>query len=123
MQVEADGTPTVLGVMQQFLHNQGDAWSFMQNILQRVQRDLSLATADTGHAAAVSGAVNELVAFARTLGARLGEMHVALAQPGGGPAFASGPMDEAGCAQLAARVDARVAEAVHALERELQASR
>jgi maltose alpha-D-glucosyltransferase/alpha-amylase len=118
VQVDADGTPTVLGVVQQFLHNQGDAWAWMQNVLQRAQRDLSLATTVGG--SAVANAIHELVGFARILGARLGEMHVALAQPSDAPGFAAGPMGEAACAQLAARVEARLDEAVHALSQALE---
>ena len=109
LQVEQDGTPTVFGIVQQFIDNQGDAWSWVQSILQRAQRDLALAGPEAGDAAA--GALGELLIFARVLGGRLAEMHLALAQPSADPAFASGPMQASDCEHLAQRVTARFDEA------------
>jgi maltose alpha-D-glucosyltransferase/alpha-amylase len=116
VQVEADGTPTVLGVVQKFLHNQGDAWSWMQKILERGQRDLQVAAGPEAKDGK-SLALNELLAFARVLGTRLGEMHAALATTGTTPAFEPGAMQADDCGRLAERVAARVAEACVHLRR------
>ncbi|MEN0108661.1 MAG: putative maltokinase [Pseudomonas sp.] len=72
--VDAQGVPYTLMVLQQFLHNQGDAWSWTLNALERAIRE-------------PASALDELVAFARQLGQRLGEMHRVLAQPSENPDF------------------------------------
>ncbi len=118
VQVDEDGTPMVLGVVQRFLHNQGDAWSWVQNILQRAQRDLAVASPEARAGAPVL--LGELMAFAGILGGRLGEMHTALAAPGESPAFAPSPMQADDCERLAQRVTARLDEACANLTRLLE---
>jgi maltose alpha-D-glucosyltransferase/alpha-amylase len=84
--VEPDGTLHVLAVVQAFKHNQGDAWVWTLNTLERAIRDATTAGAaeiDNEH-----DAFTELETFARLLGKRLGELHVALAQPTDNAAFA-----------------------------------
>jgi maltose alpha-D-glucosyltransferase/alpha-amylase len=107
-----DGTPTALIVLQQFVHNQGDAWQWTIDALERaIQRDVLSGPADSvpnpaaTHGAggahgsgATHGAVepidavvdplHEITQFAGTLGQRLGEMHALLATATDNPAFA-----------------------------------
>ncbi len=115
VQVDSDGTPTVLGVVQKFLHNQGDAWSWVQKILERGQRDLQVVSPEAKGAPPL--AVGELLSFARVLGTRLGEMHAALAKPGTSAAFEPSPIRAEDCERLAERVSARVGEACDNLAR------
>jgi maltose alpha-D-glucosyltransferase/alpha-amylase len=113
----ADGTPTALIVLQQFVHNQGDAWQWTIDALERaIQQDVLTGPADsapapgtaaashahahgpapaatsTAHAHAESvemadDPLHELTQFAQTLGQRLGQMHALLGTPTGNKAF------------------------------------
>ncbi|MBM7061904.1 maltose alpha-D-glucosyltransferase [Pseudomonas sp. UL073] len=77
--VDADGVPHTLMILQGNLRNQGDAWAWTQNNLERAIRDeLSggLSAQENQFAA-----MAELETFARMLGQRLGEMHLVLANP------------------------------------------
>ncbi|WP_421684550.1 maltose alpha-D-glucosyltransferase [Stutzerimonas urumqiensis] len=106
-----DGTPHALMVMQRYLDNQGDAWTWTLNTLDRAVRDEI-----AGGVSEVENqysALDELEAFNRLLGQRLGELHVALAVKTDNPDFA---------AELTSEEDARTwaqtirQEVEHALE-------
>lgn len=91
--VSADGTPHALIIVQRYLNNQGDAWEWTQDTLERAIRDTI-----TGGISEVENqfsAMVELENFARMLGQRLGEMHSLLAQANDDPAFAVKVSDEA----------------------------
>jgi maltose alpha-D-glucosyltransferase/alpha-amylase len=97
--VAADGTPRVMAVLQKFMHNQGDAWSWTLSALERSIQDVMAQeaqppeTAASESAAADAGeeALAEFRQSAGVLGRRLGELHVALARPSEDPAFAPEP--------------------------------
>ncbi|RWU21487.1 maltose alpha-D-glucosyltransferase [Pseudomonas alkylphenolica] len=83
--VDDEGEPHLLMIAQGYLNNQGDAWDWTQNNLERAIRDeLEPGTAD-GH----TDALHDLAAFAALLGQRLGELHLVLAAPTKDPAFQS----------------------------------
>ena len=107
--IDAEGVPTALIVLQQFVHNQGDAWQWAIDALERaIQHDVLIGPADGAGAVAApaapvspSGAqahvesvemsrdpLQELTQFAQTLGRRLGEMHALLGRPTEDKAFA-----------------------------------
>jgi maltose alpha-D-glucosyltransferase/alpha-amylase len=75
--VDTNGVPHTLMVLQRFLANQGDAWSWTQNTLERAIRDEL--TSGVSKQENQYAAIGELKAFAAMLGKRLGEMHVLLA--------------------------------------------
>lgn len=78
--VDGNGTPHLLMIAQGYLNNQGDAWEWTQNNLERAIRDeMSMAHSEQSQR---YDALGELADFAAMLGQRLGEMHVALAAPG-----------------------------------------
>ncbi|WP_175649704.1 maltose alpha-D-glucosyltransferase [Pseudomonas sp. Marseille-P9899] len=83
--VDASGEPHLLAIAQGYLSNQGDAWDWTQNNLERAVRDEMDAPqlGGEGHA----DALEDLTGFAALLGQRLGEMHQALALPSDDPAF------------------------------------
>ncbi|MBN7735686.1 hypothetical protein JX616_27740, partial [Klebsiella pneumoniae] len=68
-----------------YLSNQGDAWSWTQNNLERAIRD-ELADAISEQEQHYN-ALGELADFAGLLGQRLGEMHVVLGAPTSDKAF------------------------------------
>ncbi len=88
-----DGMPHALMVVQRYLNNQGDAWQWTLNILDRAVRDVlsgGESTLENQHRA-----LDELEAFNRLLGQRLGELHMALAAALDNPAFAPELTEEA----------------------------
>jgi maltose alpha-D-glucosyltransferase/alpha-amylase len=79
--VDADGEVTTLAVLQAYVRNQGDAWTFTLDYLARfldAQRGVAEVPPD------VHGAY---VALVQTLGVRTAEMHAAFARRTGDPAF------------------------------------
>ena len=68
-----------LMVLQGHINNQGDAWQWTQNTLERALRDRL--TAGTSSMDMQFPALEELQSFAQMIGRRLGEMHVLLAKP------------------------------------------
>lgn len=95
--------PRTLAVLQQFLPNQGDAWSYARNELDRYFERASVQQAiprvpagsilDLAAMAAPDPASSRMIgAFieaARLLGRRVGELHLALAIPTDNPNFAA----------------------------------
>src|SRR3546814_19405232 len=73
-QVEADGASTVLAVVQGYVHNQGDAWSWTLHLLARAVQDAVMAATSSSFENR-GDAIAEIGDAARTLGKRLGEMH------------------------------------------------
>jgi maltose alpha-D-glucosyltransferase/alpha-amylase len=73
------GEDTLLMIAQGYLSNQGDAWEWTQNNLERALRD-ELADAISEQEQHYN-ALGELKDFAGMLGQRLGEMHQVLAAP------------------------------------------
>ncbi|HWZ48681.1 MAG TPA: maltose alpha-D-glucosyltransferase [Herbaspirillum sp.] len=102
----ADGTPTALIVLQQFVDNQGDAWQWTIDALERaIAHDVLAGPVDSVHTAApvyaqpqtpahaeiipmTTDPLLELTQFAGTLGHSLGRMHALLATATDNPAFA-----------------------------------
>ncbi|HRD49092.1 MAG: maltose alpha-D-glucosyltransferase [Candidatus Competibacter sp.] len=90
---DQDGTLTTLALLQGFVANQGDAWSYTQDYLKRFLDDCrqppeeAQATGEMLHA--------PYLLFAATLGRRTGELHQALAQVTGDPAFDPEPITAA----------------------------
>ncbi|MFC6338720.1 maltose alpha-D-glucosyltransferase [Pseudomonas sp. CCM 7891] len=76
---DAKGQDNLLMIAQGYLSNQGDAWGWTQNNLERAIRD-ELAEAISEQEQHYN-ALGELADFAGLLGQRLGEMHQVLAAP------------------------------------------
>jgi maltose alpha-D-glucosyltransferase/alpha-amylase len=117
--VSADGTPQVLMILQRYLSNQGDAWTWTQNTLERAVRD-ELA-GGTSLQENQFAALAELETFSRLLGQRLGEMHLLLAQPGSDADFAPQLTSGKQAAQIGQRILSQL-EAAVALLQELRPS-
>ncbi|WP_017907144.1 maltose alpha-D-glucosyltransferase [Pseudomonas asplenii] len=84
---DAAGEESLLMIAQGLLNNQGDAWVWSQNNLERAIRD-ELADGAAEHEVSID-ALDELVNFAGLLGQRLGEMHQVLAAPTSNPDFSA----------------------------------
>jgi maltose alpha-D-glucosyltransferase/alpha-amylase len=85
--VDPQGTPTGLAVLQEFVRNQGDGWTFASDHLQRL-----LTAEDAGAEAAELPADDFYLGLIATLGRRVAELHRALATPTGDPAFEPEPV-------------------------------
>ncbi|MGX9566030.1 maltose alpha-D-glucosyltransferase [Pseudomonas sp. CFBP 5748] len=83
---DAEGEDALLMIAQGYLSNQGDAWEWTQNNLERALRD-ELADAVSEQEQHYN-ALGELKDFAGMLGQRLGEMHQVLAKSTDDPDFA-----------------------------------
>ncbi|MFD2438539.1 hypothetical protein [Modicisalibacter luteus] len=112
----ADGESQTLMLVQGFIANQGDAWSWTRNALERAIREAS----EESEASAEEGgysALDELEEFATTLGNRLGELHRILALPSDNPDFAPEQSDDTHVAAWSQRVREQVEKALDLLER------
>lgn len=112
--VAEDGTPHLLMIAQGYLDNQGDAWQWTQNNLERAARD-ALEQAQSGQDAHYD-ALAELEAFASLLGQRLGEMHVALAASTDDAAFAARASTKKDAEQWTQSVCAQVERALKLID-------
>jgi len=83
-----DGRATTLALLQGFVDNQGDGWEFTINHLDRHFELRPAQEADAEAANAHGG----YLALVRTLGARTGELHAALARSTGDAAFDPEPI-------------------------------
>ncbi|MGE0082088.1 MAG: maltose alpha-D-glucosyltransferase [Thiohalomonadaceae bacterium] len=98
-----EGAPVTLAVLQAYMENQGDGWTYTQGYLQRYLQDrLHGATAES-HAAAAEIHATDLMMM-HTLGRRTGELHRALARDTGNPAFRPEPVSADELAEWYARV-------------------
>ncbi len=92
VRVDPDGTPNTLMIVQNFVRNQGDAWTWTLDFLARAVEEIAV----TGQQ---DRPEDELFAtytgFATALGQRLGELHAVLAEPSDNPDFAPEVADEA----------------------------
>ena len=115
--VDASGTPHLLMIAQGYLNNQGDAWEWTQNNLERAIRD-EMATAHSEQEQHYN-ALGELADFAAMLGQRLGEMHVALAAPGANADFLARVSTARDSQVWAQSIGAQVERALGLLEQRL----
>ena len=88
--IDASGETTAVALLQRFVRNQGDAWSWTLNVLMRVMDAMAFTNADS------PGAIDEGFAaytpHMKRLGMRTAELHKALATPTDDPAFAAEPL-------------------------------
>ncbi len=107
-----EGVPTALAVLQAFVRNQGDGWSYTLEYLQRELEEALLAE-DDGMEAAERFAVYG--GLAATLGQRTAEMHRALALTTGDPGFDPEPLNDADISGIVDGLRAQVEKAFHAV--------
>jgi len=112
----ANGESQTLMLVQGFIANQGDAWAWTRNALERAIRE---AGEESEASIEESGyrALDELEEFATVLGQRLGELHRMLASPSDNPDFAPELADETHVAAWSRRVCEQIEAALDLLER------
>jgi maltose alpha-D-glucosyltransferase/alpha-amylase len=92
LRVDDDGSPNTLMIVQKFVRNQGDGWSWTQDYLTRAVGELALVGPQEG---AEEDLFGQYTTFARALGQRLGELHAVLAEPSDDSDFAPEVVDVA----------------------------
>jgi maltose alpha-D-glucosyltransferase/alpha-amylase len=80
------GEPTTLALLQAYLPNQGDGWSYTLDYLERFL-ETQLGTVEENHGA--------YLLLIQALATRTAELHRAFAAPSGDPAFNPAPLNEA----------------------------
>jgi len=107
----SEGEEEVMAVVQAFIPGEGDAWEWTAAYLGRVIDEMLREDVDLESQLAI------YEAFSRTLGQRLGEMHVVLAQPAVDPAFAPERADRRQVERWRERIRGRVETACANLEK------
>ena len=88
--VAKDGAVTTLALLQGFVENQGDAWGYTLNYIEQFLEQHRDGVLPGGASSDLHGGYLTLI---RTLGKRTAEMHAALAQRTGNPAFDPEPVE------------------------------
>jgi maltose alpha-D-glucosyltransferase/alpha-amylase len=113
--IDARGEPTAIAVLQGFVRNQGDGWSFALDYLDRVLGQLEMVP--------TSIEVNKedlhamFRALSQTLGTRIGELHQAFALAVDDPAFRPESVTESDVATWKSLIRQQAAQAQAALQR------
>jgi maltose alpha-D-glucosyltransferase/alpha-amylase len=111
--VGADGAPMTLALLQAYVSNQGDGWTYTLDYLERFlesQRTRTDAPAEDAHGG--------YLALTHTLGVRTAELHLAFARHTGDPAFDPEPVGEQDIAEWKSRVREEARATLELLERE-----
>jgi maltose alpha-D-glucosyltransferase/alpha-amylase len=111
--VDQHGESHTLMILQGYVSNQGDAWQWTQDTLERAIRDElvgGLSTVENQYYA-----LAELQNFAGILGRRVGELHVALAQPSDNPDFGAVQSSQADAVEWQRAIEDQVRQALEAL--------
>jgi maltose alpha-D-glucosyltransferase/alpha-amylase len=89
--IREDGVQMTLALLQAYIGNQGDGWTYSMDYLERYLHDKRLLEESEPHL--LSQGVHETyMATIRTLGTRTGELHLALCEETGDPAFDPEPL-------------------------------
>jgi maltose alpha-D-glucosyltransferase/alpha-amylase len=113
--IAPDGEQYVLGIAQGFIFNEGDAWNWTQNLLDRAIHSIVVLSENVPLDEHLDS-IRDFQSAAAILGRRLGEMHVVLAQPTEDEAFAPRRADENDCQAWAASVEEQLRAALAVLE-------
>jgi maltose alpha-D-glucosyltransferase/alpha-amylase len=113
--VAPDAQSYVLGIAQGFIFNEGDAWNWTQNLLDRAIHSVIVMPENVELDEHVEP-IKAIHTAAALLGRRLGEMHLVLAQPTDNEAFAPRAATEADCAAWAEAVGGQLRAALRVLD-------
>jgi maltose alpha-D-glucosyltransferase/alpha-amylase len=109
----ADGSTMTLALLQGYVENQGDGWTYTLEYLHRFLEEVESPLATKGSPAETHGGY---LALARLLGVRTGELHRALGTRTGDPAFDPEPIGPADHVAWTTRVREEAAAALDFLE-------
>ena len=110
--VDADGVPTAVALLQEFVRNQGDGWQYTLEYLQRELEEIDMGV-DPDSPPEERYAV--YLRRAATLGEQTAALHRALAMETGDPAFDPEPLTDDDMAQLRSSARAQADRAFDAM--------
>jgi maltose alpha-D-glucosyltransferase / alpha-amylase len=113
--IAPNGELYVLGIAQGFIFNEGDAWNWTQNLLDRAIHSIIVTPEDLPLDDQLEP-IRQFHTAASILGRRLGEMHVLLAQPTDQEAFAPRVAGDQDCEAWIASVAEQVRSALTVLD-------
>ncbi|MFZ5604928.1 MAG: maltose alpha-D-glucosyltransferase [Pseudomonadota bacterium] len=114
VRIDQQGVPHVWAIAQGFIHTQGDGWSWMQSLLERLRQTTMLAV-DDAVLLDCTLLQREIAEFAGIIGRRLGEMHGVLAAPSDNPDFTPEIADKDQCVRWTRSVQEQVDAALAVL--------
>ncbi len=112
VRVAADGSRATLAIVQGYLRNEGDAWTWTLNHLTRALDEFG---STGGGQMSDAFRFSEFTGFAGTLGRRLAELHATLARPSEDPAFDPRPASTQDVEAWKARATGLLDGAINAL--------
>ena len=112
-----DGNNMTLALLQGYVENQGDGWSYTLDYLGRFLEESSTAVEAVKPAAEIHSAYLVLIG---TLGQRTGELHIALGQVTGDAAFDPEPVTDSELASWVTHVQAEAKATLDQLEHRLE---
>jgi maltose alpha-D-glucosyltransferase / alpha-amylase len=112
VRVAPDGTPTTLAIALEFVRNEGDAWAWMLDHLNRALDAHSPAAAAENSGADLFADCDAVIA---AIGRRLGEMHAILARETSEAAFAPEVANTSDAANWAKNTEERIQKAFGAI--------
>jgi len=110
------GEVYTLAVLQGFVENQGDAWTYTLNYLERYLEERQTKMGLPGLPADVHGGYLNLI---QILGKRTAELHCALATPTGDPAFEPEPVEQNELEQWVRAVHSEAEDSISLLEQRI----
>ncbi|HEX2135793.1 MAG TPA: maltose alpha-D-glucosyltransferase [Microvirga sp.] len=113
--VTRDGTATAVAILQRFVRNQGDAWSWSIDTLKRELDTAALVSEQD--AASLEDVLANYLQTVRTIGRRTAELHLAFATPSDDPSFAVEDLTDADVRAAAADARQQGERAFAAVER------
>ena len=113
--VAPNGDQFTLGIAQEFIFNQGDAWTWTQNMLDRAIQSVIVMPENVALDDQLEP-VKEFQTAATILGTRLAQMHRVLAQPTDNPAFAPRAATAADCTLWAGAARVQLEAALQVLD-------
>ena len=111
--IDADGTPHTVVLAQGYLRNQGDAWNWTLDYLERTAGEL--ATTGEERSEAATDAFSSYISFAGIVGRRLAELHAVLSRNTDNPRFRPEAVDQDTIRHWTADVVEQIGLAVAAL--------
>jgi maltose alpha-D-glucosyltransferase / alpha-amylase len=109
--------PMTLALLQGFVSNQGDGWTYTLDYLERYLQDKQLL--EEAEHAITEGMHDTFMAMIRILGSRTGELHMALCRHSGDPAFDPEPITRDDILSWIALVRQEAAESFELISRGL----
>ncbi|QBQ54747.1 maltose alpha-D-glucosyltransferase [Nitrosococcus wardiae] len=114
-----EGAPMTLALLQGFVPNQGDAWAYTVDYLERFLEN-SLAKPLEEAAIELDETHNNYLRMMRILGQRTGELHQALAKETGNPAFDPEPISSADLDSWQKHIEKDIEQTLKMLEQRRQ---